>query len=30
MTVDWYKLFLSGEKIEKLSQDQIDFFSNKI
>ena len=29
MTVDWYKLFFSNDKMEKLSRQQIDFFSHK-
>ena len=29
MTVDWYKLFFSNGKMEKLSRQQIDFFSHK-
>ena len=29
MTVDWYKLLFSEEKVEKITRNQIDFFSNK-
>jgi CDP-glucose 4,6-dehydratase len=29
MTVDWYKLFFSNGKMEKLSRQQIDFFLHK-
>ena len=29
MTVDWYKLFFSNAEMEKLSRQQIDFFSHK-
>ena len=29
MTVDWYKLFFTNAEMEKLSRQQIDFFSHK-